>query len=394
MAALPDSSQIRPKPRNGHLKAGSQRRVSAGHAQPRLLDPDILKEVELPVDEKSKGPTRGLSQSVKVLESLRQGPDQGHYIYTEDSLQALQEIVSRENFSTEVLHEQKVDSTIGEAVLWLKDHDSEESYRLFEEIFVPSPNLGVGKLLDQKDDVYLVKLGPKTVEWIKPRDIGMSTLLSLQSSQNLIRQSRKWGFWVQNPEFRELIERISKAPIGRNLRGNSADFLAGPVNYKSQVTNAASLPLPRAMHKVFTSSMPKKKKLSFGEIPATDPSLWNLSDASLEIFVGQCLSEESVPTGFALGLYQPSNLFLVKIDSSRAEWVRPRSINQRTKLLHDLLEMWNPVIYSSWITLDELSYYFNRFKFMLTEVSDFFGVCDEDRVYVASNLVVVVDELA
>ncbi|KAH9467822.1 hypothetical protein MJO28_006244 [Puccinia striiformis f. sp. tritici] len=197
----------------------------------------------------------------------------------------------------------------------------------------------------------------------------MSTLLSLQSSQNLIRQSRKWGFWVQNPEFRELIERISKAPIGRNLRGNSADFLAGPVNYKSQVTNAASLPLPRAMHKVFTSSMPKKKKLSFGEIPATDPSLWNLSDASLEIFVGQCLSEESVPTGFALGLYQPSNLFLVKIDSSRAEWVRPRSINQRTKLLHDLLEMWNPVIYSSWITLDELSYYFNRFKFMLTELS-------------------------
>ncbi|POV97214.1 hypothetical protein PSTT_15181, partial [Puccinia striiformis] len=369
MAALPDSSQIRPKPRNGHLKAGSQRRVSAGHAQPRLLDPDILKEVELPVDEKSKGPTRGLSQSVKVLESLRQGPDQGHYIYTEDSLQALQEIRFSMNRRL-TLRSERLCS--GSKIMTRK----------------------IGKLLDQKDDVYLVKLGPKTVEWIKPRDIGMSTLLSLQSSQNLIRQSRKWGFWVQNPEFRELIERISKAPIGRNLRGNSADFLAGPVNYKSQVTNAASLPLPRAMHKVFTSSMPKKKKLSFGEIPATDPSLWNLSDASLEIFVGQCLSEESVPTGFALGLYQPSNLFLVKIDSSRAEWVRPRSINQRTKLLHDLLEMWNPVIYSSWITLDELSYYFNRFKFMLTEVSDFFGVCDEDRVYVASNLVVVVDELA
>ncbi|POV99339.1 hypothetical protein PSTT_13864, partial [Puccinia striiformis] len=373
MAALPDSSQIRPKPRNGHLKAGSQRRVSAGHAQPRLLDPDILKEVELPVDEKSKGPTRDVDliynpppppfpplifqflifERVPKIKKKRQsaristsGPGPGAlHIYRGFTTGAPRDCLKR-----------KVDSTIGEAVLWLKDHDSEESYRLFEEIFVPSPNLGVGKLLDQKDDVYLAQ-DSRMDQAERYRDEYTSVTTIIAESNSPVSQV---GFWVQNPEFRELIERISKAPIGRNLRGNSADFLAGPVNYKSQVTNAASLPLPRAMHKYA-----QKEETELWGNSCTDPSLWNLSDASLRSSWGNVYPRSLYLRASLSAYIQPSNLFLVKL--THLGGMGPTS---RTKLLHDLLEMWNPVIYSSWITLDELILLFQQIQIYADRVVD------------------------
>ncbi|KAA1081185.1 hypothetical protein PGT21_030970 [Puccinia graminis f. sp. tritici] len=373
MEAPTKHSRISTERREDCFSAASERSLSGGSGQSMSFKSGSSGEIELLGVEKARK-ARGMELSNRLQEFLEQ---EHQDLDTDDSLCEIQKIVSKDNFFKEVLDEQKVESITQEALSWLNARPYEEAYKIFEQVFLPSPNIGVGRLLEAKDDVYFVKLGPHTAEWIKPREIGTKILLSVQSSQNLIFQAPSdRSLWECDRELKELIEHIRRAPIGKTLRSN-ADFSMGTTSFNSETTTLTKLPLPRALHDVFESSIPKNMKIRFEDTPSN--ANWKLNDSFLQIFLENYLSEETIPVGLGLGLYQSNNLFLVKINSSRAEWVRPRSIDQKLKLLNDLLEMWRPIICAPWITLEESASYFNRLTFLLKELSiNFNGILRDE----------------
>jgi len=250
-----------------------------------------------------------MKMELAVPEWLRGQPYEGEYQHFEK----LQQIVNRNNFSSEKIEDQSViDSITEKAVGWLRERPYEWAYRLFEELFVSSPNIAIRQSLDKKDQVYLVKLGHKTAQWIKPREM----------------------------------------KPGRTTTTETFDSIG------------------ELLHAVFESSLvATKDKRVLAEV--LDASrLWKLNDIHLQRFIDRCLADESILPETSLGIFDPERkLFLVKIDHNAVEWVHPRSPKQQLVFLKHLLAIWDPLIASSWISCEDLTLYLRRMTTLLGELS-------------------------
>ncbi|KNZ51677.1 hypothetical protein VP01_3866g2 [Puccinia sorghi] len=262
---------------------------------------------------------------------------------TVEADEELQRIVNRDYFSSKMIENQSViESITEEAVGWLRARPHERAYQLFEELFVSSPNIAIGQLLDEKDHLYLVKLGRKTAQWIKPRDPENKVVLSLQSTQRQLRQSSAEGLGVRiSPALSELLVHIQRAPILQILRNDQensrmTNSINSPRKPGTSTTTGTSSSIGELLHHVFESSLlaTKDKRVSAESfLQVLDASLvWKLNNDHLERFIDRCLADKSIAPETSLGIFHPeSQLFLLKIDHNTVEWVHPRSHKQTRK---------------------------------------------------------------
>jgi len=252
-------------------------------------------------------------ETAEVLGELRRIVHSDNLLRAAAEAEELRRIVNRDNFSSNMIEDQSaIKSITEEAVGWLRARPYEGAYQVFEELFVSSPNIAIGQLLDEKDQVCLVKLGHKTAQWIKPREMKPGTTTTTETFDS----------------------------IGELL------------------------------HHVFESSLVATKDT---RVPAEvlDASLlWKLNDIHLQSFIDRCLADKSIFPEKSLGIFDPERkLFLVKLDHKTVQWVHPRSRKQTFIFIEHLLALWHPLIVSSWISLEDLTLYLNRLTALLIELS-------------------------
>jgi len=288
----------------------------------------------------------------------------------------LKQIVSRENFSSEKIEDQSViDSITEKAVGWLRDRPYEWAYRLFEKLFVSSPNIAIDQLLDQKGETYLVKLGSETALWIQPRNPEKKVMLTLQFTQRQLRQFMTEGLEDQiNLALRKALQ-VQEAQVSQILRDDKVNSrMTSTIDSRMEprwFNIGAFEKIGELIHPVFESSqMATEDKMRVSAEVLDASLLWKLNNIHLQSFIENCHADRSISPGTCLGIFDPEKkLFLVKINHNTIEWVHPRSPKQTFEFLEHLLEIWQPLIASKELSLEDFTLYLNRLRALLVKLS-------------------------